>query len=365
MLTAYAARPATSAVAYAQCWEDADVLLEALDIRSGHSCLSIASAGDNTLALLAHAPARVVAIDCNPAQIACLELRVAAYRELAHSQMLELIGSAPSLRRSVLYRRCRGLLSSQARSFWDERPEDIESGVGAAGRFERYLALFRDRVLPAIHPRSRVDRLLRGGGRDERKEFYDREWDTLAWRTAFRIFFSRAVMGSLGRDRACFRHAQRSIASHLLTRVRHACTALNPAHNPYLHWILTGGHGATRPFALRAENFAAIGANLHRLSWHCVRIEAFLARQRSAEFDRCNLSDAFEYMAAGQYDATLRELLRTSRPGARFAYWNLLVPRHRPELLASELVPCTSTAARLHDEDKAFFYGDFVLEEVA
>ncbi|MGH8726523.1 MAG: DUF3419 family protein, partial [Burkholderiales bacterium] len=88
------ARP--NAVAYAQCWEDADVLLEALDVRRGQSCLSIASAGDNTLALLARSPARVVAIDMNPAQIACLELRVAAYRKLAHGELLELLGSAPS-----------------------------------------------------------------------------------------------------------------------------------------------------------------------------------------------------------------------------------------------------------------------------
>jgi len=59
---------------YAQCWEDADVLLEALDIQPGHVCLSIASGGDNTLAMLSCGPARVIAMDRNPAQIACLEL---------------------------------------------------------------------------------------------------------------------------------------------------------------------------------------------------------------------------------------------------------------------------------------------------
>ena len=41
-----------SIVRYAQVWEDADVLLEALDVQPGDTCLSIASAGDNTLALL-------------------------------------------------------------------------------------------------------------------------------------------------------------------------------------------------------------------------------------------------------------------------------------------------------------------------
>jgi len=63
MLSALLDRTPTPALAYAQCWEDADVLLEALDVQPGHCCLSIASGGDNTLALLARSPQRVVAID--------------------------------------------------------------------------------------------------------------------------------------------------------------------------------------------------------------------------------------------------------------------------------------------------------------
>src|SRR5260221_14294865 len=92
-----------SAIRYAQCWEDADVLLAALDVRPGDTCLSIASAGDNTLALLAHAPARVIAVDLSPAQLACLELRGAAYRTLEHAELLELIGSRQNHQRHEHY----------------------------------------------------------------------------------------------------------------------------------------------------------------------------------------------------------------------------------------------------------------------
>src|SRR5947209_2079780 len=105
-----------SGVRYAQCWEDADVLVAGLDIQPGDVCLSIASAGDNALALLTRDPARVIALDLSPAQLACLELRVAGYRELSHPELLELIGSTPSSRRAALYQRCRPLLSAEARS---------------------------------------------------------------------------------------------------------------------------------------------------------------------------------------------------------------------------------------------------------
>jgi S-adenosylmethionine-diacylglycerol 3-amino-3-carboxypropyl transferase len=111
------ARAQFDAIRYAQVWEDADILVAGLDIRPGDVCLSIASAGDNTLALLAEAPGRVFAVDLNPAQIACLELRVAAYRALSHPELLELIGSRPSTRRDALFQRCRSQLTPAASAF--------------------------------------------------------------------------------------------------------------------------------------------------------------------------------------------------------------------------------------------------------
>ncbi|MFA7006985.1 MAG: DUF3419 family protein, partial [Verrucomicrobiia bacterium] len=183
-----------SGIRYAQCWEDADVLLSALDIRPGDDCLAIASAGDNALAMVSRGPRRVVALDLSHAQLACLELRVAAYLELNHAELLELVGSTPSARRDELYRRCRPQLVAETRAFWDGQPDAIAGGIGGAGRFERYFALFRNRVLPLVHSRSTVERLLRGGARQEREAFYRGEWDTWRWRLLFHLFFSRGVM---------------------------------------------------------------------------------------------------------------------------------------------------------------------------
>src|SRR5215472_12142192 len=136
-----------SRVRYAQCWEDADILLEALRIRPGFTCLSIASAGDNALAMLSMKPRKVLAIDRNPAQIAALELRVAAFRELQYPELLALIGSVESRSRISLYRRCRKHLSLPARNYWDQCSKLIEAGIGSAGTLESYLRIFRTRVL--------------------------------------------------------------------------------------------------------------------------------------------------------------------------------------------------------------------------
>ena len=55
---------------YAQLWEDADVLTQALGDQAGGTLVSICSAGDNALAMLTLDPARVVVVDLSPAQIA-------------------------------------------------------------------------------------------------------------------------------------------------------------------------------------------------------------------------------------------------------------------------------------------------------
>ncbi len=359
-----AARVDFSAIRYGQVWEDADILLEGLDVQPGDTCVSIASAGDNALALLTKSPARVIAIDLSPAQLACLELRVAAYRTLAHGELLELVGSRPSARRPALYDRCRVAIGAPARAFWDSRSEAVAAGIGAAGRFERYFALFRTRVLPLVHSRSAIADLLRPKSIEDRREFYETRWNTRRWRLMFRMFFSRVVMGRLGRDPEFFRYVEGDVATSILGRTRHALTELDPSTNPYVHWILTGTHGEELPAALRAENFDVIRDNLDTLRWQCTSVEAFLDGCGARELDRFNLSDLFEYVSPSHYHRTLQAIVRCSRPGARLAYWNMLARRTRPDSMAGDLQPLEDLAGRLHLADRAFFYSAFRLEQV-
>jgi S-adenosylmethionine-diacylglycerol 3-amino-3-carboxypropyl transferase len=362
--TEAASRADFSHLRYAQVWEDADVLLAALAVQPGDTVVSIASAGDNALALLGAGAARVVALDLNPAQLACLALRVAAYRELDHAGLLELYGSRPSTRRAALYQRCRPQLTPAARAFWDARGADIAGGIGGAGKFENYFRLFRERVLPLVHRRRTVEALLRGGTPAERADFYARRWDTWRWRLLFKLFFSRFVMGRLGRDRAFFEYVEGSVSDRILARTRHALVALNPAENPYVHWILTGTHGAALPWALRAENFERIRGRLDRLVVRELTLEAFLEQERGTRVQKFNLSDIFEYMSAANTAGLLERLADASGPGGRLVYWNMLAPRSRPESLAHRLRPRGDIAATLLAQDKAFFYSALVVEDV-
>jgi len=316
MTTEAAARADFSFIRYAQCWEDADILLKALNVREGDVCLSVASAGENSLSLLTCNPARVIAVDMNPAQLSCLALRVAAYRTLSHEELLQLIGSRECSHREVLYRQTRDVLEPNAREFWDVRPEAIRAGIGNAGKFEDYFSLFRRNVLPWIHSRRRVEQLLAGGTAEERHHFYTRHWANRRWELLFRVFFSRFVMGRFGRDPEFFRYVEGSVSERILARAKHALTELDPTANPYLQWILTGQHTTALPHALRPENFQIIRENLDRLEWHCLSIEELLQAEPELRMDCHNLSDIFEYMSDDYFHELLSKLVSHSKAGA-------------------------------------------------
>lgn len=50
-----------------------------------------------------------------------------------------------------------------------------------------------------------------------------------------------------------------------------------------------------------------------------------------------NLSDIFEYMSPAAHEAAYRSVLDCARPGARIAYWNMMVPRRAPASLLQRL----------------------------
>jgi S-adenosylmethionine-diacylglycerol 3-amino-3-carboxypropyl transferase len=356
-------RASFSFIRYASVWEDADVLCEALaPAAAGGRLLSIASAGDNALALLTLDPAEVVAADLSPVQLACVELRIAAFRHLDHPDLLAFLGTAPCDRRVETYRSLRSDLSVEARGFWDGQAEAIAGGVIHAGKFERYLRAFRTRILPFVHPRGRIDRLREKRTIAEQETFYAREWDTWRWRLLFRLFFSRAVMGRMGRDPAFFSHVEGSVGSRILARTRHALTKLPVHSNPYVAYIMTGNYppGAL-PRYLRPEHFEAIRSRIDRIRLAQAPIET----AGEGRFDGFNLSDIFEYMSPAEHDRCYGALVERSNPGARLVYWNLLAPRSRPDALADRVHPLRETADALHARDLAWFYGALHVDQVA
>src|SRR5438046_1471511 len=90
---------------------------------------------------------------------------------------------------------------------------------------EALAAVPGDRVLSIAHSRETVEELMREKDDETRRAFYERRWDSWRWRAIFRAFFSRAVLGWIGRDPEFFRLVSGPVSARFLDRARHALTA--------------------------------------------------------------------------------------------------------------------------------------------
>jgi S-adenosylmethionine-diacylglycerol 3-amino-3-carboxypropyl transferase len=168
----------------------------------------------------------------------------------------------------------------------------------------------------------------------------------------------------LGRDREFLRYVNGSVADQVLRRARHAMTTLPTRGNPYLGYVLLGNYRNALPRYLRPERFEAVRRGASRVILVEGPVEEVARKHEEGGFDGFNLSDIFEYVDPQVTERIFSGLLRSARPGARMAYWNLLVPRRCPESLSLRIRPLPDLSRRLHRRDLAWFYGDFIVEEV-
>lgn len=348
-------------IRYANCWEDPELLLKALYPLENQVVLSIASAGDNSFSLLTQNPKKVIAVDFNPAQIACVELRKAAFLQLSHRDLLEFLGVNQSKNRQMVYQKIKSELSTESKQFWDSNLDGIEMGIIHYGKFERYLKWFGTRLLPLIHGKKRVHNLLEKKSMGEQQVFYEKHWDTFLWRALFKIFFSKTVMGKAGRDKQFFAYMETSPGEMILNRTKQALTQIPTHSNPFLRYILTGNFTESLPHYLRRENFEKIRDNLSKLEIKQTGVLQALDLYPN-EITRFNLSDIFEYMSENEFLKSSSELFIKSGSGAKVAYWNLLAPRDMGNFQQDWITNRESSEKR-HSEDQAWFYSKFYLSE--
>lgn len=360
------ARPVFERIVYSQCWEDPEIARSGLELDESDDLLCLTSAGDNVLALALARPRSITAIDFSAAQNALLELKIAALRVLGWGEYVAFLGARPARDRVATYRtRVRRELGEYARGLFDSEPGLIANGVIHAGRFQQYLRTFRRRVLPLIHSRNTVEAFMTIEDPDERSRFYREVWNNRRWRGLFTVFFGRAVMARLGRDPAFFQYVDREdVGAEFLRRTRRAMLRTSPLENHFLQYAYLGRYPDLErgPVYLRPSSFEALRSAVDRIEVVESDLESQLARMEPGSLSKLYLSDLFEWVSSDHHEAMLRGIHRVIRPNGRMVYWNLLVPRSRPEHLGHLYQVHESRARELHVQDKAFVYGSFHVE---
>lgn len=349
-------------IRYANCWEDADILLKGLDPAPGSRILSIGSAGDNSFSLLTTNPELVVAVDVNRIQLHLIALKKAAIAELEYEEVLAFLGFRDVEHRLQYFDRIKHLLTPDCRDYWELHRDQLLAGIISQGKFEGYFQLFVRKILPWIHSQKRVEALLQPKSAEQQEQYYARHWNTWRWRFLFRLFFSKRIMGKYGRDPEFLKEVEVSVGKTIYEKAGRHLKQAHAQRNFMLRYTLTASFGDLLPHYLQPDQYAAVKANLDKL--HLVEGYAEDAIKAHGTFRYMNLSNIFEYMNPELFAETAGQLVRATEPGGRLAYWNLMVPRHISRVLPDQVRHETELSQELTTADKGFFYHQFIVDTI-
>jgi S-adenosylmethionine-diacylglycerol 3-amino-3-carboxypropyl transferase len=338
-------------IQYSQCWEDPELVLEALKLRRGDRVLSITSGGDNTLALLHQEPREVVSIDLNEMQNHLLELKHVALTTLSKEECLEFLGERPSDTRNETYQKLVPSLSPRARAWWDDHEKDIQEGVIHCGRFERFTRFFAKQVLPRIHKKKTIENFLSASSIDAQVTFYTKHFNTPLWQLVFSLATTRFMLAK-ARQRIMFSQTQTSALSKTYaSRLLDFLSRVPVAHNYFFTYSLTGEHREDVPPYLAGRH-----NNNTKLTIVTDELLSYLRTQEDASISAFNFSDIFEALDDASHEETWREIVRVAMPGSRFIFWENLLNRDIPEALKPWVEIDRNLSRSLTQKDRVFFY---------
>ncbi len=340
---------------FAQVREDPRAEIAALSPSTGETLVVVSSGGCTALSLLAAGAGHVVAVDLNRAQNHMVELKAAASR-LGARDAIAFLGAGPSTSRALTYARLRDALSPQARQYWDARQRHVGAGVLGAGVSERFIGGVVGALLLAVHPRSRVDRMLGCRTLDEQRALFAREWDSRRGRALFALLCNRLVLRNTYPPEF-FAHVENpSFALHFRRLTEHALTELPASSNYFLHQMLTGRYPAEEPDGvppyLSTAGAMIVAASEHRLHLVDGGMTEYLRSRPAASVHGFALSNICEWMTPPDVDALFREVVRTAAPGARLVYRNFVGWTDLPRG-CERIVPDEALSARLSREDRS------------
>jgi S-adenosylmethionine-diacylglycerol 3-amino-3-carboxypropyl transferase len=303
-------------VNYASSNEDSGSEIRALRIREKDAVLCITGSGARPLDLLAASPRKIVSIDVNPCQNFLLELKMAAIRKLSYREYLEFLGVTRSENRPGLYRFICGLLSGQARKFWDSHSSIIRKGVLYQGRWERY---FRSLAfcVGCVRPRL-LRKIFNAETLAEQAKLWSEEWVNPVWRSFLKIISMRLVWKYAFGDPGFFLHVPESFSIHayLENRFNNAFDHFLASESPFAHLLFFGkfDEWGVLPIHLQEDHFETLRRNLPRLSIVTQSLEEYLNAFDGVPFQKFSLSDVASYTEPNTYQTIWEKIVRKASP---------------------------------------------------
>lgn len=363
---------------YPQIWEDPDIDMAALAIGPGHRIVTIASGGCNALSYLIADPARVEAVDLNPAHVAFNRLKLAALAGLPnHDAFFRFFGKADEDANLAAYERhIRPLLDAQSFAYWERRGWSGRRRIAMFSRnlyrhgvLGRFIGLgHRVAKLHGVDPAG----LVRARTMAEQRAFFDTMLSPLfdrrliRWATA-----QRSSLFGLGIPPQQYDALAGAVPGGMAAVLRDRLEKLAcgfPLSENYFAWQAFGRAydpaGPLPPYLVKA-NYEALRQRAERLTVVNASFTELLDAKSDASVDRFVLLDAQDWMTDRQLDDLWREITRTAAPGARVIFRTAAQETLLPGRVAADVLDRWDYRAAeshdLHQRDRSSIYGGFHL----
>ncbi|MCK5028076.1 MAG: DUF3419 family protein [Bacteroidales bacterium] len=350
-------------IRYANCWEDADVLIEAINPKKDDVILSIGSAGDNCFTLLSESPASVIVYDISKVQLFLIELKKASFQALKYTEFLNFLGFINYDNREQVYQKhIRAIISSDARGYWDNNIQLIQKGIIFCGKFEKYFLSYRKWIQPLLASKSTINKFFSESADEKSIVKFKKRLSKPILKGLFSLFFGKHVMGAVGRSPRFYDEVQIDSSKYLLNKFSEFILRKDSYKNHYIHFIAKGYFSPVLPHYARKENFENIKNNLSILTLKQGYLDDGIEREKGITAINC--SDIFEYMNVEQIKKFTNLLINKCDKGTRIVYWNLMVDRYLSDILPERLSYSKDISQILTEKDKLFFYKRFIHETI-
>jgi S-adenosylmethionine-diacylglycerol 3-amino-3-carboxypropyl transferase len=362
---------------YPQIWEDPRVDMAALALGPGARIATIASGGCNVMSYLLAEPARIVAVDLNPAHLALLRLKLAAAALLDdHGDYFRLFGEARGRTNVALFdQRIEPFLDPETRRYWQGR------NLRGQRRIQCFAnGLYRHGVLGRTIGLAHLACRLHGADPRALLEARDPAEQQRLFETVLAPVFDKPLVKALAKLPTSFYGLGIPPEQYL------ALTAENPADpaavvrervrrlvcdfplqdNYFAYQALSRSYGPTGfalPPYLEAASYPVLRRLVDRVEIRHQTMTETLERESTGGLDGYVLLDAQDWMTPAQLTRLWQQIDRTGSAHARVicrtAGAASPVDRHLPEYLRQRWRRLDALSAELFAMDRSAVYGGF------
>jgi len=287
--------------------EDPQSELKVLDIHANDRILSLASAGEVPLGLMAlQDNISVKAVDISEPQVKLCRLKSATAVHLAFPLNGQFLGYAKldqKKRKAIYQQQIRPKLSYEDTLFWDLNIRFIEKGIINAGRFEQYVRKIRF-VARLIIGWNNLSKLIECKTLDEQIHVFNTNIASRkSLRLLFKIAFHPSVYKKRGLQEQALIHAGKTTGERFYNRFQDFCTSGLASHNYFLQYFLTGSCIKEEAFPeyLQPENKSRLISNLSRFELETNSIQNAICEKGVGYFNKFHLSNIGDWLSEEQF----------------------------------------------------------------